>query len=425
MHILVADPARYLLAPSAEGNVRPAAAPGATAAPALAVPPDGECVPTPEPSGRALRHDRSHPFWADVRERSNLNGRGSDKKTVHLALSLAGSGIAYRPGDTLGVLPRNSPSTVQDLLAAAGLAGDASVSVDGRDRGLAQALQETFEVTTITRGFLRAYAAETRQPALTALMDAREPFRAYCHGRELVDVLEEYPPAGLSPQSFVAMLRRLQPRLYSIASSQLVHLDEAYLLVGLTRYESHGRVREGVCSGHLCERLADGERLPIYLSPNPRFRLPADPNRDIIMIGPGTGVAPFRAFVEERAALGCRGRNWLFFSDRHAATDFLYQRDWQRWHRAGVLTRLDLAFSRDQPEKHYVQHRMLAAAREVYAWLEGGAHVYVCGDATRMAAAVHEALLAIVARESGQGREAASEYLDRLRAGRRYQRDVY
>jgi sulfite reductase (NADPH) flavoprotein alpha-component len=221
------------------------------------------------------------------------------------------------------------------------------------------------------------------------------------------------------------MLRRLQPRLYSIASSLLAHPDEAHLLVGLTRYESHGRVRDGVCSGELCERLGEDEPVRLYLSPNPSFRLPADPDARIIMIGPGTGVAPFRAFVEEREAAGGRGRNWLFFGDQHFATDFLYQVEWQRWYKSGVLSRLDLAFSRDQPEKVYVQHRMLEASRELYAWLQAGAHVYVCGDASAMAADVHEALLAIVGKEGGKDREAALEYVDALRADKRYQRDVY
>lgn len=389
--------------------------------------PGAVSAPGPEPAAKPSRPDQDHPFAAPVLARRNLNGPGSDKKTVHLELSLAGSGTTYGPGDTLGVLPRNSESYVEELLAALHLAADASVTVDGQDRPLGQVLVERCEVTTVTRSFVAAYATATGHAELAALVEKRNAaaFRTYARGRELVDVACSYPPAGLSAQAFVAMLRRLPPRRYSIASSLPAHPDAAYLLVALTRYESHGRVREGVCSGYLCERLAAHEPLLVYPSPNPSFKLPADGDARIIMIGPGTGVAPFRAFVEERATLGCRGRNWLFFGDRHAATDFLYQDEWQRWYRSGVLSRLDLAFSRDQTEKVYVQHRMREAARDLYAWLEAGAYVYVCGDAARMAPAVHETLLAVIGQEGGKDREAAEEYVAALRAARRYQRDVY
>jgi sulfite reductase (NADPH) flavoprotein alpha-component len=325
------------------------------------------------------------------------------------------------------VLPRNSPSYVEELLAAAHLPAEASISVDGRDYPLAQALLESFEVTTVTRSFAKAYAAATGHQELAGLLDQsrHDDFRAYCHGREIVDVLQAYPPSGLTPQVFVGMLRRLQPRLYSIASSLLVHPEEAHLLVGLTRYDSHGRRREGVCSGYLCERLGDEEPVRIFPSPNPGFKLPARPDARVIMIGPGTGVAPFRAFLEEREASGCLGPLWLFFGDQHFATDFAYQLEWQRWHRSGLLARVDLAFSRDQNEKTYVQHRMRQASRDLYAWLEQGAHLYVCGDASKMAAAVHETLLDIVGKEGGKDREAAIAYVEALRSDRRYQRDVY
>ena len=372
-------------------------------------------------------YDKANPFSAQALDRINLNGRGSEKKTVHFELSLTGSGITYEPGDALGVLPRNSPSYVRDLLAVAGLAHDTPVTVDGKERPLQEALGETFEITTITRPFVKAYAAETKNAALAALLEQgqQENFQKYVYGREIIDVLQAYPPGGISPQAFVGMLRRLQPRLYSIASSLLAHEEEVHLLVGLTRYESYGRVREGVCSTYLCERLGEDEPLRAYPSPNPNFKLPSNPDARIIMIGPGTGVAPFRAFVEEREALGCRGRNWLFFGDQHFATDFLYQVEWQRWHKSGVLSHLDLAFSRDQSEKVYVQHRMTERARDLYAWLQDGAHIYVCGDADKMAADVHAALISIVSKEGGKGRDAAEEYVQDLQANKRYQRDVY
>jgi len=371
--------------------------------------------------------DKSHPFSAPVLERVSLNGRGAAKKTVHLELSLTGSGITFEPGDALGILPRNSPAYVQDLLTAARMQGDAPVEVEGQTVPLAQALVETFEVTTVTRPFVKAYAAESKRQDLAGLLDkGRESdFRDYVYGREIVDVLTAHPPNGLSPQGLVGMLRRLQPRLYSIASSLLAHEEEVHLLVGLTRYQSHGRQREGVCSGFVCERLGEEEPLRVYPSPNPSFKLPKNPDARVIMIGPGTGVAPFRAFVEEREALGSRGRNWLFFGDQHFDTDFLYQVEWQRWYKSGVLSHLDLAFSRDQSEKIYVQNRMQERSRDLYAWLQDGAHVYVCGDAGRMAADVEAALVAIVGKEGAKSREAAEEYVQALQANKRYQRDVY
>lgn len=375
----------------------------------------------------ALAWDKSNPFSAPVLERISLNGRGSDKKTFHLELSLTGSGITYEPGDALGVLPRNSPSYVDELLSATRLRGDAPVVVDGKETSLLQALSETFEITTITRPFVKAYASHNAWTDLGALLDkGREAeLQAYSHGREIIDVLVAYPPRDLTPQTLVGMLRRLQPRLYSIASSLRAHEEEVHLLVGLTRYQSYGRLRQGVCSGFIGERLRDDEPLQVYLSSNPNFRLPENPDARIIMVGPGTGVAPFRAFVEEREALGCRGRNWLFFGDQHFDTDFLYQVEWQRWHKAGVLSHLDLAFSRDQGDKVYVQHRMLERSRDLYAWLQDGAYVYVCGDAGRMAADVEAALISIVSKEGGKSREAADEYLHGLHASKRYQRDVY
>lgn len=372
-------------------------------------------------------YDKARPFEAATLERINLNGRGSEKKTFHIELSLTGSGITYQPGDALGVVPRNSPAYVRDLVAIAGLAPDAAVSVDGKERPLADALGDTFEITTITRPFVKAYAKHIGSTELGTLLDKgqEENFQKYVHGREIIDVLQAFPPGDLQAQALVGMLRRLQPRLYSIASSLLAHEEEVHLLIGLTRYESHGRMREGVCSSFVCERLGDDEPLRVFPSPNPNFRLPGNPDARVIMIGPGTGVAPFRAFVEEREALGCRGRNWLFFGDQHFATDFLYQVEWQRWHKSGVLSHLDLAFSRDQADKIYVQHRMLERGRDLYAWLQDGAHVYVCGDAGRMAADVHEALISIVGKEGGKSREAAVEYVENLQSNKRYQRDVY
>jgi sulfite reductase (NADPH) flavoprotein alpha-component len=371
--------------------------------------------------------DQFSPFRASVLDRINLNGRGSGKTTMHLELSLAGSGITYKPGDALGVIPHNAPDYVAELLAAARLAGDAPVAVDGQEMVLSRALTEFYEVTTITRPFVKAYVADGRNPELASLLekDKDEEFATYVHGREIIDLLQTYQPGELTAQGFVGMLRRQQPRLYSIASSLASHEEEVHLLVGLTRYQSYGRTRHGVCSTYLCERLDEEDTVRVYPSPNAHFRLPENPDAPVIMIGPGTGIAPFRAFLEEREALGSRGRNWLFFGDQHFATDFLYQVEWQRWQTAGILSRADLAFSRDQADKVYVQHRMQEQAADLYAWLQDGAYVYVCGDADKMAADVHTTLLDIVSRQGGKDPEAAQAFLDDLQSNKRYQRDVY
>ena len=386
-----------------------------------------QAASSPAVVGEPVGYDKTRPFSAAVLERINLNGRGSAKRTFHLELSLTGSGIAYHPGDALGILPRNSPDYVRNLLAAAHLTAEAGVRLEDKDRPLAEVLGETFEITTITRPFVKAYANHTKCAELSVLLEKghEENFQKYVYGREIIDVLEAYPPVDLTAQTFVGMLRRLQPRLYSIASSLLAHEEEVHLLIGLTRYESHGRHRQGVCSSYVCERASEDEPLRVYPSLNPNFKLPEDPDARVIMIGPGTGLAPFRAFVEEREALGCRGRNWLFYGDQHFTTDFLYQVEWQRWHKAGVLSRLDLAFSRDQADKIYVQHRMSEHGRDLYAWLQAGAHLYVCGEGSRMAADVHETLISIVSKEGGKSRDDAQEYVESLQASRRYQRDVY
>jgi sulfite reductase (NADPH) flavoprotein alpha-component len=382
---------------------------------------------TPEARDEAVEYTREQPFCAPVLERINLNGRGSLKQTVHLELSLTGSGLTHQAGDALAVLPRNDPDYVADLLAALRLAADEPVQVDGNERRLVDVLTDSFEITTITPSFLRSYATLASQPALANLAGhgQEESFCDYASGREIIDVVAEYPARGLTGQSLVGILRRLQPRLYSIASSTLAHPEEVHLLVKLVRYQAHGRTRTGVASGFLCERLDEEASVPVYLSPNSSFRLPPDRDARVIMIGPGTGVAPFRAFVEERESLGCRGPAWLFFGDQHLVSDFLYQTEWQRWHKSGVLSRIDVAFSRDQAEKLYVQHRMLERSRDLYAWLQEGAHVYVCGEGRRMAADVHDALVTIVSEQGDRDREGAVAYLDDLSAQRRYQRDVY
>jgi sulfite reductase (NADPH) flavoprotein alpha-component len=362
----------------------------------------------------ASLHSKANPFPAEITESINLNGSRSSKETFHLELSLEGSGLAFAPGDSLGIVPENDPAMVDALLRAAGLGGDGA---------LRHQLASEFDITVLSRQVIEAYAALNPDPRLPELL-AGDAWRAYLEGRQILDLLEDFP-AQLSPAQLTGLLRKLPPRLYSVASALEANPGEAHLLVGVVRYQSHGRARSGVASGFVAERLQVGDRLKVYVKPNKNFRLPDDPDRPIVMIGPGTGVAPFRAFLQSRQATGAAGRNWLFFGDRNFTHDFLYQLEWQEWMKEGVLSRLDVAFSRDQPEKIYVQQRLWERRAELFAWLEEGAHLYVCGDEKAMAKDVHAMLAAIVADRSGRSPAAAETYLAELKKERRYQRDVY
>jgi sulfite reductase (NADPH) flavoprotein alpha-component len=357
-----------------------------------------------------------------------LNGEGTSKETLHFEFSLSGSGLCYEPGDALAVLPRNAPDTVKAMLQAAKLTGNEEVEVKNVGRQLlADALREDYDITALSRAVLTKLADAADSAELRELLgdDAKERLKEFNQGREIVDALLKFAPNGLSADALTGIFRKLPPRLYSIASSPLAHSDEVHLTVAAVRYETHGRKRKGVCSTYLADLVKAGDPVQIFVQPNKNFRLPADGDTPVIMVGPGTGVAPFRAFVEHRAALGSSGKNWLFFGDQHYTYDFLYQLEWQDYLKEGVLTRLDVAFSRDQPEKVYVQDRMIEQAKELYQWLQEGAHFYVCGDANRMAHDVHQALISVVEREAGISREAAEAYVEDLKKTKRYQRDVY
>ncbi|CAL1241790.1 assimilatory sulfite reductase (NADPH) flavoprotein subunit [Candidatus Methylocalor cossyra] len=387
-----------------------------------------ECTTTPGVPSAPPSYSRKRPFPAPILDNIPLTGRGSTKEVRHIELSLAGSGLQYQPGDALGVVPRNWRARVEELIACLDLAPDARVpDGEGGTITLEDALLNHYEITTLTRPFLEGYAelAGSRELAELLREDQRDRLRAFLQGREIIDLVQAYPVPGLSAERFVGLLRKLPPRLYSIASSLKAHPDEAHLTVAVVRYQSHGRQRQGVASVFLAEGVADGEPVPVYVHENPNFRLPEDPDAPVIMIGPGTGVAPFRAFLAEREATGAGGRNWLFFGDRHFRTDFLYQREWLEYRKKGLLHRIDVAFSRDDEAKTYVQHRMLEQSRELYAWLEQGAYCYVCGDAERMAPDVHQALIAVVAKEGGFDHQRAEAYVAELKAAKRYQRDVY
>ncbi|WP_379144769.1 assimilatory sulfite reductase (NADPH) flavoprotein subunit [Paenibacillus sp. sgz500992] len=374
-------------------------------------------------------YSRNHPFLAEVLENLNLNGRGSDRETRHLELSLAGSNLSFEPGDSLGVYPENHPQLVADIIAAMGWNSDESVPLNkkGEEGTLHEALLRHYEITVLTKPLLEQAAQLTASAGLHALLapDHQQELKSYIQGRDLLDLVQDFAPWEVPARSFVTILRKLPARLYSIASSYNANPDEVHFTVRAVRYESHDRDRYGVCSVHCAERVQPGDTLPIYIQNNPNFKLPANSEVPVIMIGPGTGVAPFRSFLEEREEQGASGRTWLFYGDRHFVTDFLYQTDWQRMLKDGVLNKLDVAFSRDTEEKVYVQHRILEQSRELYAWLQEGAHVYVCGDEKHMAHDVHSALVTVIQRESGLSPEEAAAYLEHMQQEQRYQRDVY
>ncbi len=374
-------------------------------------------------------YSRSNPFQAAVLENLNLNGRGSDRETRHLEISLEGSNLQYEPGDSLGVYPKNHPGLVEELIQALDGNREELVPVDknGTERPLLEALTSYYEITVLTKPLLEQAAALFPDSGLQELLAAghEQELRAYIKNRDLLDLVQDYQLKGVSGKEFVSILRKLPPRLYSISSSPKAYPDEVHLTVRKVQYEAHGRERYGVCSAYIADHLELGDSLPVFIQHNPNFKLPQNPDTPVIMIGPGTGAAPFRAFLGEREETGAQGKTWLFFGDRHFSTDFLYQVEWQRWLKDGVLTRMDVAFSRDTEEKVYVQHRLLEHGKELYQWLEEGAAIYVCGDEKHMAHDVHAALLTIIERDGGLSSEAAAEYLARLQQDKRYQRDVY
>ena len=347
-----------------------------------------------------------------------------EKDVRHIELSLEGSGLAYEPGDALGIRHRNPEPLVASVLEAARLDGNAAVTIEGETLPLHEWLATRRELTRLSRPFLAAHAERSGSASLRQLLDPTQPagLAALLADHQLVDVLRRWP-ADWDHQALVAALRPQAQRLYSIASSRKRVGEEAHLTVDALRYHAHGHDHLGAASAFLAA-LEEGAQVPVYVEPNERFRVPADASRDIIMIGPGTGVAPFRGFVQERAETGASGRNWLFFGAQHFNTGFLYQAEWQEALQRKELHRLDLAFSRDQPAKVYVQDRLRERGAELYAWLQDGAHLYVCG-AIAMGKDVHAALLDVVAAHNGGDREAAAEYLTTLQAEGRYARDVY
>lgn len=387
-------------------------------------------VPASKAPQNAAVFDKRHPFSARVIENIVLTGRGSSKETRHIELSLEGSGLTFEPGDALGVIPQNDPKVVEGILATLGLDGSAPLTIKDAPTTLNDALTHQFEIAAVTPRFIEHWATLSGSEKLRSLgadegSDERADFMREHH---IIDVLRQHPVKTIDPAQLVAALRPLQPRLYSIASSLAAAPEEVHLTVSTVRYELFGEPRNGVASGQIAHRAEVGSVLPVYVQSSPHFHLPAD-DVPIIMIGAGTGVAPYRAFMQEREMRGAKGRSWLFFGERNFRTDFLYQIEWQSWLKEGTLSRMDVAFSRDRASltggKTYVQHRLKEHAKELFAWLEEGAHIYVCGDASHLATGVHDILKTIVATQGGLSAAATEEYLTRLRDEHRYKLDVY
>lgn len=378
----------------------------------------------PLTQGATSLYNKKHPFSAELLTNQAITGRDSDKDIRHFEISLAGSDLSYQPGDALGVWFSNDEQLVDALLAQTGVDGASLVTVDEQSVTIRDALINSYELTQGYASFVQSYAELTDAAKLRALLDDKAALREYCATHQILDIAREQP-ARLTAEQLQASLRRLTPRLYSIASAQAEVEDEVHLTVGIVRYEQDGEARNGGASSFLADRLAEGGQVRVFVEHNDNFRLPANDDTPVIMVGPGTGIAPFRAFLQERDARGAGGQNWLFFGNPHFTQDFLYQLEWQRYVKSGVLNKISLAFSRDQQEKIYVQHKLREQGAEVYAWLEQGAHFYVCGDANKMAKDVHEALIEVVAEHGNKSREQATDYVDALRAAKRYQRDVY
>ena len=369
-------------------------------------------------------YTKEAPLTASLAVNQKITGRDSEKDVRHIEIDLGDSGLRYQPGDALGVWYQNDPALVKELVELLWLKGDEPVTVEGKTLSLAEALQWHFELTVNTGNIVENYATLTRSETLLPLVGDKAQLQHYAATTPTVDMVR-FSPAQLDAQALVDLLRPLTPRLYSIASSQAEVESEVHVTVGVVRYEIEGRARAGGASSFLADRVEEEGEVRVFIEHNDNFRLPANPQTPVIMIGPGTGIAPFRAFMQQRAADGAEGKNWLFFGNPHFTEDFLYQVEWQRYVKEGVLSRIDLAWSRDQKEKVYVQDKLRQQGAELWRWINDGAHIYVCGDANRMAKDVEQALLEVIAEFGGMDIEAADEFLSELRIERRYQRDVY
>lgn len=372
---------------------------------------------------------RKNPFLAKVQKNVNLNGTSSSKETMHIELSLISSGLSYVPGDALGIIPQNDPELVASLLEEMKWNEETPVTInkEGGTLPLKEALTTHFEITLLSKKILQQALELTENEELRRilLVENANQLKEYTYGRDLLDMLRDFGPWNASAEKIVSLLRKLTPRLYSIASSIAANPEEVHLTIGAVRYTAHGRERKGVCSVLVAERLQEGDTLPVFIQQNKHFELPESGDKDIIMVGPGTGIAPFRSFIQERAVTEAIGRSWLFFGGQHAASDFLYQDELEQFQKDRVLTRLVTAFSRDTAQKVYVQHRMLENSKELFEWLKNGAYFYVCGDKQYMAKDVDNTLISIIEKEGAMTLEEAEAYVNEMRKQGRYQRDVY
>ena len=373
------------------------------------------------------KYSRKNPYPAELLERVKLNAEGSAKETIHLEFKLEETALTYEAGDSLAVLAHNADDVVQDIITLTKLNPSSLVKIKGESYTLLDSLTCKLDITTLSLSVIKRYNELIKDKRLEELLKAenKNDLQDYISGRQIIDLLYEFPAEELSADALISIMRKLPSRLYSIASSPKAHPQEVHLTVGVVRYRTHGRERKGVCSTFLAQRISKGNKAEVFVTTNKKFKLPVNNETPIIMVGPGTGIAPFRAFIEERKATSATGKNWLFFGDQHYSTDFLYQSEWQNYLNEGILTKLDVAFSRDQKEKIYVQNRMLDNSRELFAWLEQGAYFYVCGDATRMANDVDDTLHNIIAKEGGLEQEDAKAYVKKLKDEKRYLRDVY
>lgn len=378
-------------------------------------------------SAKEKKYSKANPYQAEVLENINLNGRGSNKETRHIEFLLDNFGEEYEVGDCLVVLPQNDPALVELLMSTLGWdPGDQiQISEDGDTISLEEALTSYFEITKLTKPLLQNAAAYFDNEALEEKVQDSEWIQNYIEGRDFIDLLNDFPPEELEPEDLYQILRKLPPREYSISSSYQSLPDEVHITVGAVRYNTHGRDRSGVCSVQFAERIQPGDTVPIYLKRNPNFKFPKDGDTPVIMIGPGTGIAPFRAHMQEREEYGYKGNTWLFFGDQHFTTDFLYQTEWQEWLKDGVLEKMNVAFSRDTDQKVYVQHRIAEHSKEFNEWLEKGASIYICGNEKNMAKDVHQAIRNVLVKEQNLTEEDAESYLKQMKKDKRYQRDVY
>lgn len=372
----------------------------------------------------ASQYTKQNPFAAELSVVQKITGRDSTKDVRHVEISLEGSDITYTPGDSLGVYFLNDEALVDEVLTLTQIDASSTVKLGDEELTIRDALIEKLELTQSYPGFVEKYATATGSPDLLKLVEDKAAMREYIEPRQIFDIIRQNP-AQLEAQTLVDCLRKLQARLYSIASSQAEVEEEVHLTVGLVEFDAFGSEHLGGCSGYLARRAEEGCKVKVFSEHNDNFRLPANDETPIIMVGPGTGIAPFRAFLQERDAREASGKNWLFFGNPHFTQDFLYQVEIQGYLKSGLLTKVDVAFSRDQAEKVYVQDKLRKNSQEVFAWLEAGAHFYICGDANRMAKDVHQALVDIIKENSGKDDEQAEQYLKDLRSANRYQKDVY